>query len=101
MPTYVLMTKLGSGALKDPRGRREAGNEWKAKVEHAVPAIRWVSHYALLGRYDFLDVYEAPDDAAALQVSLLSRELGAAAAESWPATPYGEYLPLAEKVEKA
>jgi hypothetical protein len=48
-----------------------------------------------------MDVYEAPDDSAAMRVSLLSRELGAAAAESWPAMPYDQFLPLAEQVEKA
>jgi uncharacterized protein with GYD domain len=101
MPTYVLMTKLSPTALKDPRGRRKAGQEWKAKVDKLVPGIRWVAHYALLGPYDFMDVYEAPDEAAAMRVSLLSRELGAAAAESWPAMPYENFLPLSEQVEKA
>ena len=101
MPTYVLMTKLSPTALKDPRGRKRAGQEWKAKVEKLVPGIQWKAHYALLGPYDFMDLYEAPDDAAAMRVSLLSRELGAASAESWPAMAYDSFLPLAEQVEKA
>jgi uncharacterized protein with GYD domain len=101
MSTYVLMTKLNPTALKDGRGRRKAGQEWKARVEKLVPGIRWTAHYALLGPYDFMDVYEAPDDAAAMRVSLLSRELGAAAAESWPAMAYDDFLQLAEQVEKA
>lgn len=101
MSTYVLMTKLSPTALKDPRGRRKAGQEWKAKVEKLVPGIRWTAHYALLGPYDFMDVYEAPDDAAAMRVSLLSRELGAASAESWPTMGYDDFLRLAEQVEKA
>jgi uncharacterized protein with GYD domain len=101
MPTYVLMTKLGSAALKDARGRRKAGQEWKAKVEKLVPGIRWVAHYALLGPYDFMDVYEAPDDTSAMRVSLLSRELGASAAESWPAVPYEAFLPIADQVERS
>jgi uncharacterized protein with GYD domain len=101
MPTYVLVTKLSPTSLKDPRGRRRAGQEWKAKVEKLVPGIQWKAHYALLGPYDFMDVYDAPDDAAAMRVSLLSRELGAASAESWPAMAYESYLPLVEEVEKA
>jgi uncharacterized protein with GYD domain len=101
MPTYVLVTKLSPTSLKDPRGRRRAGQEWKAKVEKLVPGIQWKAHYALLGPYDFMDVYDAPDDAAAMRVSLLSRELGAASAESWPAMAYESYLPLVEQVEKA
>jgi uncharacterized protein with GYD domain len=101
MPTYVLMTKLSPTAMKDPRGRRRAGQDWKAKVQRLVPGIEWKSHYALLGPYDFMDVYEAPDDAAAMRVSLLSRELGAQSAESWPAMSYDSFLTLAEQVEKA
>jgi uncharacterized protein with GYD domain len=97
--TYVLMTKLGPTALLDPRGRREAGQEWKEKVERLVPEIQWTAHYALLGPYDFMDVYEAPDDDSALRVSLLSRELGAISAESWRAMPYQAFLPLVESVE--
>ena len=65
MPTYVLMTKLGSRSLATKEGRREAGQKWKAKVESVCPGIRWVAHYALLGPYDFMDLYEAPDDGAA------------------------------------
>ena len=100
MPTYVLMTKLGSRSLATKEGRREAGKKWKAKVESVCPGIRWVAHYALLGPYDFMDLYEAPDDGAAMRVSLLSRELGAVSAESWPAVPYDRFLPIIEDVEK-
>ena len=101
MGTYVLMSKLGSAAIRDVRGRRRAGQEWKAKVETVAPGIRWVAHYALLGPYDFMDIYEAPDEVTALRVSLLSRELGAVSAESWPATPYDSFLPIAEQIERA
>ncbi len=100
MPTYVLMTKLSSAQVNDPRGQRTAGHEWLEKVKDLCPDLAWKAHYALLGPYDFMDLYVAPDQNAAFKVSLLSRELGAVAAESWPATTYEEYLPLADAVEK-
>ena len=101
MPTYVLMTKLAPGGMNDPKGRRRAGQEWKKKVEERCPGVRWVAHYALLGPYDFIDIYEAPDQETAFKVSLLSRELGAFCAESWPAIAYEKYLPIVENVETA
>src|ERR1700704_3850406 len=101
MPMYVLMTKLAPAITRDPRGRRGVGRDWKQKVEKLVPGIRWVAHYALLGPYDFMDVYEAPDERAAMRVSLLSRDLGAASAESWPAIAYDEFLPIVDDVEGA
>ena len=101
MPTYILMTKLSPDVLCDPRGRKAVGKAWKKLVDKACPKVRWVAHYALLGRYDFMDIYEAPDDATAHKVSLLSLTSGATSAESWPALPYDEFLRIAESVEVA
>jgi uncharacterized protein with GYD domain len=95
MPTYVLMTKLGP----EEGSRRLRGQAWKKKVEHLVPGLRWQAHFALLGAYDFMDIYDAPNDAAAFQVSLLSRAEGASSAESWPAMRYEAFLELHEKIE--
>lgn len=97
MATYVLMTKLTPAALQS---RRETGHGWKKKVESLCPGLRWVAHYALLGPYDFMDIYEAPDQQTAFRVSLLSRELGALSAESWPALSYDTFLGIADTVEK-
>jgi uncharacterized protein with GYD domain len=98
MPTYVLMTKLDASALRD---RRRAGDEWKKRVEKLAKGIKWRAHYALLGPYDFMDVYEAKDDETAFKVSMLSRELGAISAESWPALAYDDFLPIAKGVESS
>jgi len=100
MATYVLMTKLGPATLEDARGRRAAGQEWKRAVEKACPGLKWIAHFALLGPYDFMDVYEAPDQETAFRVSLLSREFGAQSAESWPAVAYESLLTIADEVEK-
>ena len=100
MPTYVLMTKLTPYGLEPPQGRRKAGQEWKKKVAERCPNVRWLAHWALLGPYDFIDIYEAPDQETAFKVSLLSRELGALSAESWPAIAYEKYLPIIEAAEK-
>ncbi len=101
MPTYVLMTKLSSSQVNDPRGQRSAGHEWLEKVKELCPDLSWKAHYALLGPYDFMDVYDAPDETSAFRVALLSRELGAVTAESWPAVGYDAFLHIAEDVDHA
>ena len=98
MPTFVLMTKLAAGSMHDPRGVRAGGKEWLAKVKEACPDVKWVAHYALLGPYDFMDIYEAHDAETAHKVSLISRAEGAVTAESWPALPYDRFLKLFETV---
>lgn len=100
MPRYVLMTKLSSEVLQDPRGRRKVGREWMKRIEQVCPDVTWIEHLALLGPYDTLTIYDAPNDEVALEVSLLSRASGAAAAESWPAIPYEKFCEISESVER-
>lgn len=99
METFVLMTKLSPELMGDPRGRKAAGKAWLEKVASACPEVTWVAHYALLGRYDFMDIYQAPNPETAHQVSFISRAEGAVEAESWHAVAYDKYLDLIASVE--
>jgi uncharacterized protein with GYD domain len=99
MAVFVLMTKLAPESLHDAHGRRAVGKEWLKKVKAVCPQVKWMAHYALLGRYDFMDIYEAPDVETAHKVSLISRSEGAVSAESWPALEYEEHLKLLKSVE--
>jgi uncharacterized protein with GYD domain len=101
MATYILMTKLSCELHGDPRGRRAIGREWKKRVTKLCPEVEFISHYALLGQYDFMDVYRAPSDEVAMKISLISRSLGAVAAESWPAVPYEQWVDISSEVERA
>jgi len=98
MPTFVLMTKLQSELMGETGDRRAAGRAWLKKVKAVCPEVKWISHYAILGRYDFMDIYEAPDSEAAHRVSMLSRSQGAIEAESWQALPYERFLELFDEV---
>lgn len=98
MPVFVLMTRLAPESLHDAKGRRAAGKDWLRKVKSACPDVKWLNHYALLGPYDFIDIYEAPDSDTAHKVSLISRSEGALTAESWQAMPYDRFLKVLEDV---
>ncbi len=99
MPYFVLMTRLAPESMEHARGRRAMGKEWLEKVKAHCQSVNWIAHYALLGPYDFMDIYEAPDIETAQRVSLISRAEGALTAESWPAIPYDKFLGLMEEVE--
>jgi uncharacterized protein with GYD domain len=60
--------------------------------------VKFVAHYAVLGPYDFLDIYEAPDEETAAKVSMISLAHGADRAESWLAMPYKRLLELAREI---
>lgn len=93
MKTFIMMTKI---APQDAdlielatklQSRERIGTAWVDKVIESCPDVNFVAHYALLGPWDFMDVYEAPDEETAAVVSLISRAHGAHQIESWVAIP--------------
>ena len=99
MPRFVLMTRLAPDSVRDAEVRRAMGRAWLNKVNAICPEVTWVSHSAILGPYDFMDIYDAPDVETAHKVSLITRAEGAVSAESWQALPYDEFLGLLEDVK--
>ncbi len=98
MKTFVLMTKLSPDVARKVKERARLGRAWLEEVKQKCPQVRFIAHYALLGDYDFLDIYEAPDEETAMKVSLISLSNGAFAAESWTAIPYKQFLKLTEEI---
>lgn len=97
MPIFILATRLQSPNLVNDR--KERGEKFLRLVKEKVPTIKWIAHYAILGPFDFIDIFEADNEHEAAKVSLLSRTVGAAFAESWTAIKYPEYLKLVEDLE--
>lgn len=90
MAVYIVLSKLtdeGRKTLKERPGRlKEVNKEIEkmgAKVTH---------QYALLGKYDFLNILEAPDvkTVAKIMVELGSR--GTLETQTFPALPVDEFL---------
>ena len=98
MQTFVLMTKMAPEMSKQVKDQSKLGRVWLDQVKEKCPDVNFVAHYALLGPYDFLDIYEAPDEESAAKVSLISLQSGAFQAESWVAIPYKRFVELAESI---
>lgn len=74
MQTFVSLMKLtqkGLAELPDSPSRRKVS---EARVAEA--GGRSIAFYAMLGAYDFLQIFEMPDDAAMMTYVLLARRDG-------------------------
>lgn len=87
MATYVLLLTM------TPEGRdamvRDGQSLLKAADATRIEGVQWLGLYAVLGRYDFVSILDAPDNQAAARFSL---ELGVRAGahiETLPAVPIG------------
>ncbi|OGO50330.1 MAG: GYD family protein [Chloroflexi bacterium RBG_16_68_14] len=100
MATYVLLTRLSPEALTGPESVGGLNRQVEDRIKQQCPAVRWLSNYALLGPYDYLDIFEAPDSDTASQVALLIRSFGHATTETWVATPWDRFVELAEGLKR-
>ena len=98
MRTFFLMTKLSPEVTRQVKNRAKIGRAWLDQVKKKCPEVKFKGHYALLGPYDFVDIYEAPDEESAAKVSMISMANGAIQAESWTAIPYKKFLKLTEQI---
>lgn len=98
MKTFFLFTKLSPEIGAQMRDRGELGRAWLEQVKESCPEVRFIAHYGMLGKYDFVDIYEAPDEEIAAKVSMISMANGAFQAESHIAIPYKRLVELSEEI---
>jgi uncharacterized protein with GYD domain len=98
MQTYIMLTKLSPDLSRQMKDRATHGRTWLTQVKKKCPKVKFVAHYASLGQFDFLDIYEAPDEETAAKVSLISQINGAFQAESMPAIPYKRFLEIVKEI---
>lgn len=99
MATYVMLTRLSPDALTRPGAVGDLNRQVEDRIKRECPEVRWVANYAVLGPYDYLDVFEAPDPEMATKVALLVRSFGHATTETWVATPWERFLEMADQME--
>lgn len=97
--TYVMLTRLGEKAVESPSSLEKLEQDVMRHVKSDCPAVKWVHNYALLGPWDYLDIFEAPDHEAALKVATLVRIYGHAHTEIFGATEWGRYKELVHQLQ--
>lgn len=106
MLTFIMLTRLFAGALHSPRSLEDLEHQVQERIETECPGVEWIHNYAILGGYDYLDIFRAPDLETAFKVSTIVRTYGHGHTEVWTATEWRAYkdlirhLPAGEVVER-
>jgi uncharacterized protein with GYD domain len=98
MPTFIMLTRVEPEALRSPRGVEVLERVAMSAVRAECPEVEWVESYALLGPYDYLDIFRAPDIETATKVATLVRIGGHAHTEVWAATEWTRYKEMVREM---
>jgi uncharacterized protein with GYD domain len=99
MSTFIMLTKLATGA---PRTADNIEGLERSTVEHVgqqCPNVHWLHSYAVLGRPDYVDIFTAPDLETAMKVSAIVRTFGAADTEIWPALEWEKFKAISRSLQ--
>lgn len=91
MGNYVMLTKISPESMESPDKIKKLEEEVRSRIKKHCPEVKWVSNYAVLGPYDYLDIFEAPDDLTAGKVATIIRSFGHATTETWNAIPWDRF----------
>ena len=98
MTTFVMMTRLATEALKSPQSLETLERSVMERIRSECPEVKWVHNYAILGPWDYLDIFEAPKIEAAAKVSTLIRTYGHAHTELWSAIDWARFKEIVRRL---
>jgi uncharacterized protein with GYD domain len=95
MPIYILLSTLTSEGRKTIKERPERIKEVNKEIEAFGAKV--LQQYSVIGRYDFVNIVEAPNNDAITRVSIELGSRGTVHIMSMPAMSIDEFLAVLKK----
>lgn len=92
MATYIILSRISSDAFENPRDFRKVAQTVANKIRKECKGCVWKASYAVLGRFDVVDIVEADDPAEVERAAMIIRGYGHATTETLAATPWSEFV---------
>jgi uncharacterized protein with GYD domain len=90
MPTFVMLTTLSTEGVQTVKNNPSRIREVNKEIESLGASVK--AQWATLGRFDFVNVVEAPDEKTMARVSMELGSRGTARYESLAAIPIDEFI---------
>ena len=90
MPTYIMLSKLTPEGVATIKNNPQRIREVNRELEQLGASVK--AQWATLGRFDFVNVVEAPDESTMARVSLELGSRGTAQYETLSAIPIDDFI---------
>jgi uncharacterized protein with GYD domain len=90
MPTFIMLSTLTPEGVQTVKNNPQRIREVNTEVEQLGASVK--SQWAVLGRFDFVSIIEAPDDSTMARVSLELGSRGSGHFESLSAIPIDDFI---------
>ena len=90
MSTYIMLSKLTPDGVATVKNNPTRIKEVNSEIQQLGATV--VAQWSTLGRYDFVNVVEAPDDITMARISLELGSRGTATYETLVAFPVDEFI---------
>jgi uncharacterized protein with GYD domain len=98
METFVMATRMDPAAAHTPKELEDQEKRIMDQVRATLPDVQWEQSYAVLGPWQYIDVFRAPDNDTAHQVAVLFQTVGQTEVEVWPVSQWGRFKDLIRKL---
>jgi len=90
LPTYVMLSTLTPEGVQTVKNNPSRIREVNHEIEQLGAKV--VAQWAVLGRFDFINIVEVPDEATMARVSLELGSRGTASYETLVAIPVDDFI---------
>jgi uncharacterized protein with GYD domain len=90
VPTYVMLSTLTPEGVQTIKGNPQRIREVNKEIEQLGATVK--AQWAVLGRYDFVNIVEAPDEKTIARVSMELGSRGTAHYETLSAIPVDDFI---------
>jgi len=90
MPTYIMLSTLTPEGVQTVKNNPQRIREVNKELEQLGASVK--AQWGTLGRYDFVNIVEAPDDTTMARVSLELGSRGTAKFETLAAIPIDDFI---------